>query len=69
MMVMPRRNIRKKTPMIQVADLVLYPMAKAAYDPTYRPYVKLEQAGKLINCHLAQNDIPLRGIKYSCFDD
>lgn len=64
----PKRRT-KKTPMIQVADLVLYPMAKGGYDATYRPYVELAKAGKLIDCHLREEDIPLRGIKYSCFDE
>jgi hypothetical protein len=63
------RQRTKKTPMVQVADLVLYPMAKGGYDPTYRPYQKLREAGKLIDCRFGQEDIPLRGIKYSCFDD
>ncbi len=57
----------KETPMIQIADLVLFPMAKAGYDNTYRPYVSLKQAGKLIDCTLEKDAIPLRGIKYSCF--
>jgi hypothetical protein len=30
--------------------------------------VKTGNAGKLIYSHLADADIPLRGIKYSCFD-
>ena len=62
------RQRTKKTPMIQVADLVLYPMAKGGYDPKYRPYVKLAEAGKLIDYHLREGDIPFLGIKYSCFD-
>lgn len=64
----PRRRT-KKTPMIQVADLVLYPMVKGRYDPAYRPYQKLRDAGKLIDSHVRAEDIPARGIKYSCFDD
>ncbi|MCR9124006.1 MAG: DUF3800 domain-containing protein [Phyllobacteriaceae bacterium] len=63
------RQRTKKTPMIQIADLVLYPMAKGRYDPTYRPYVRLSDGGKLIDCYLAEDERPLRGIKYSCFDD
>lgn len=58
----------KKNPMIQIADLVLFPMAKGGYQPDYRPYVKLREAGKLLDCRLAADDIPQRGIKYSCFD-
>ena len=63
----PRRKT-KKVPMIQIADLVLYPMAKGGYDPNYRPYKKLKESGKLIDCLLTEDQIPLRGIKYSCFD-
>lgn len=63
----PKRR-SKKVPMIQVADLVLYPMAKAGYDPTYRSYVALMEKGKLIDAVLAPQDRPLLGIKYSCFD-
>ena len=38
--------------MIQIADLVLYPMAKGGYDSDYRPYKKLKESGKLIDCLL-----------------
>lgn len=31
------RGRTKATPMIQIADFVLYPMAKGGYDPSYRP--------------------------------
>ncbi|MCJ9668987.1 DUF3800 domain-containing protein [Neorhizobium sp. SHOUNA12A] len=57
----------KETPMIQIADLMLYPMAKAGYDPTYRPYVQLMKAGRLIDAQLEPEDRALLGIKYSCF--
>lgn len=62
----PRRRT-KATPMIQIADLVLYPMAKAGYDPTYKPYRKLMEHGRLIDALLDPKDIPTLGIKYSCF--
>ena len=64
----PRRKT-KKVPMIQIADLVLYPMAKAGYDPKYRPYQKLKEAGKLIDCHISTDQFPYLSIKYSCFDN
>ena len=60
----------KKSPLLQIADLVLYPIAKAGYDPTYRPYVALKEKGLLIDDQLT--DEAMRetcGIKYSCFDD
>lgn len=61
------RERTKKTPMIQIADLYLYPMAKGGYEPTYRPYQALMAAGRLIDATLAAEERPLLGIKYSCF--
>lgn len=58
----------KLIPMLQVADLLLYPMAKGGYDPSYVPYQELKKRGKLIDCFLEEKDIPFRGIKYYCFD-
>jgi hypothetical protein len=62
----PRRKT-KATPMVQIADLALYPMAKGGYDPSYRPYKKLMEHGKLIDAVLKPEDRPSQGIKYSCF--
>ena len=64
----PQRKT-KKVPMIQIADLILYPMAKGGYDPNYYPYRKLVEAGKLIDSHLEENERSSLGIKYSCFDE
>ena len=63
----PQRRT-KKTPLVQIADLILYPMAKGGHDPDFYPYQKLKEAGKLIDCLVPEDEIPLRGIKYSCFD-
>ncbi len=63
----PRRKT-KKVPMLQVADLVLYPIAKAGYDKNYRPYRELKEGRKLIDSFLRDEEIPFLGIKYSCFD-
>jgi hypothetical protein len=57
----------KATPMIQIADLVLYPMAKAGYDPSYGPFRRLLKAGKLIDTHVDNASKSRLGIKYSCF--
>jgi len=62
----PRRKT-KATPMMQIADLVLFAMAKGGYDPSYRPYKKLMAHGKLIDALLKPEDGPMYGIKYSCF--
>lgn len=57
----------KVIPMLQIADLVLYPMAKGGYDPRYKPYEDLKKNMKLIDCFLKEAEIPFLGIKYSCF--
>ena len=63
------RHRTKKSPPLQIADLVLYPMAKGGYDPDYSPYKTLKEGGKLIDSLIPQDEIPVRGIKYSCFDE
>ncbi len=62
------RGRTKKTPMIQLADLFLYPIAKGRYDAEYGPYRELVAARRLIDCLLEQHEVPLCGTKYSCFD-
>lgn len=62
----PKRRT-KATPMLQVADLILYPMAKAGYDPQYRPYIDLMNAKKLIDAFLTAEERVFLGTKYSCF--
>ncbi|MEH2043906.1 DUF3800 domain-containing protein [Nostoc sp.] len=64
----PQRKT-KKSPMIQLADLVLYPIIKGRYDPSYRTYESLKSKLKLVDCVLEPDKIPQMGIKYSCFDD
>lgn len=62
----PKRLTKKAAP-LQVADLILYPMAKGGYDDEYHPYHTLKESGKLIDCLLSEEEIGIRGIKYSCF--
>lgn len=57
----------KELGMLQLADLCLYPLAKAGYDPTYGPYQSLLDASRII---YGDRDDDFRrdfGIKYSCF--
>jgi hypothetical protein len=63
----PERHT-KENPLCQIADLVLYPIAKAKYEPSYPPYVHLRNHAKLIDCVVAKEDVQSLGIKYSCFD-
>ncbi|TIQ60834.1 MAG: DUF3800 domain-containing protein, partial [Mesorhizobium sp.] len=62
------RGRTKATPMLQIADLYLYPMAKGGYDPSYRPYRALMDHKRLIDAHLPPEDLASCGIKYSCFE-
>jgi hypothetical protein len=58
----------KSSPMVQIADLYVYPMARGGYDPAYGPYMQLREQKKLIDDHLSDEEIPHLGIKYSCFE-
>ncbi|MFK0332680.1 DUF3800 domain-containing protein [Rhizobium sp. NPDC090275] len=62
----PKRRT-KEAAMKQVADLMLYPMAKGGYDPTYKPYVDLMRSGKLIDALVLEQDRSSLRIKYSFF--
>ena len=62
----PKRRT-KKTPLLQIADLYLYPMAKAGYDSSYKPYRALMTAGRLIDAVLLPEERAVNGIKYSYF--
>lgn len=57
----------KTSPLMQVGDLVLWPICKGGYDPTYRPYVGLYTRGLLLDC-VYPTAVDERGIKYSCFE-
>ncbi|MFA6220538.1 MAG: DUF3800 domain-containing protein [Erythrobacter sp.] len=57
----------KSSPMVQIADLYLYPICRGGY-VDYRPLSILREEGKLIDCTLSDDELPSRGIKYSCFE-
>lgn len=57
----------KSSPLIQVADLYLYPIVRGGYDPSYRPYSELRRAARLIDNVLTDSECTECGIKYSCF--
>jgi hypothetical protein len=58
----------KSSPMIQLADLFLYPICKAAYAPRYRPMELLRREGRLIEAVLPPEMVGNCGTKYSCFE-
>jgi hypothetical protein len=58
----------KTSPLAQIADLFLWPMAVGGYDRESRPYRALRDAGRLIECHLDEAAHSTCGTKYSCFE-
>lgn len=58
----------KASSLMQIADLMLWPMCIGGYDPNNKPYKTLKEAGKLIDCTLPHENIETLGIKYSCFE-
>jgi Protein of unknown function (DUF3800) len=62
------QRLTKDSPAIQIADLCLYPMVKAGYDPEYAPWLNMLAAGRVIDALLTEEERPLLGVKYSCFD-
>lgn len=63
----PKRQM-KKSPLLQIADIYLYPMVKGGYDKEYFPYKMLMEKRKLIDALIPIEKIESCGIKYSCFD-
>lgn len=59
----------KTSPMAQLADLYLWPICMGGYNMSNRPYQRLMEDGKLIDCHIEENERPTLGCKYSCFEN
>ena len=57
----------KRSRLMQIADLVLWPVCKGRYDAGNRAYLALCDGGKLLDsvCNASNG---LQGIKYFCFD-
>jgi len=58
----------KSSPMAQFADLYLWPVCMGGYHLGNRPYRRLLEDGKLIECLLPEADHATLGSKYSCFE-
>jgi hypothetical protein len=58
----------KSSPMGQAADLFLWPIALAGYEPDNRAYRALHEAGRLIESRISAKDAEACGSKYSCFE-
>jgi Protein of unknown function (DUF3800) len=59
----------KTSPMAQLADLYLWPMCMGGYKAETRPYQRLKDDGKLIECGMPPEDWPMLATKYYCFDE
>jgi hypothetical protein len=59
---------QKTSPLIQIADLYLWPICQGGYDATYDPYRKLLNHDRLIDCLCEDSEVNALGIKYYCFD-
>lgn len=57
---------KKSSPLAQLADLYLWPMAMGGYHPENRPFAGLCKKGKLMDQQC--EDPTVEGIKYSCFE-
>lgn len=62
------RPKNKTSPLMQVADLYLWPMCMGGYDKTNRPFLALIGNGRLMDCVCGSEEKLYLGIKYSCFD-
>jgi hypothetical protein len=59
---------KKSSPLIQIADLYAYPIARGGYEPDYFPYDQLKQQKRVMDCFLTAEELPHLGVKYSCFE-
>ncbi|MGL5939743.1 MAG: hypothetical protein ACRC2S_05060 [Waterburya sp.] len=59
----------KSNPVLQIADLCLYPVAKGKDKPKDKAYVALKENFLLVDSRLSSEEIKSRGIKYYCFDN
>ncbi|KNY31206.1 hypothetical protein AKG12_25875 [Agrobacterium sp. SUL3] len=59
----------KTSPMAQLADLYLWPICMGGYHASNRPYQRLTEDGKLIDCRIKEDERPMLGSKYSCFEN
>ena len=64
----PQRVTKKGSPLVQIADLYLYPMVKVGYQEGYPPFDQLFAASRVIDAQLPEDERASLGIKYSCFD-
>jgi Protein of unknown function (DUF3800) len=62
------QRLTKDSPLIQLADMYLYPIVKGGYDKDYQPYRDLMRANRIVDAIIDNDMRSTNGIKYSCFD-
>jgi hypothetical protein len=58
----------KAAPLIQLADLCLWPLCIGGYDAANVAYAQMVSAGSLLDSKLTPHEAEREGIKYSCFE-
>ena len=58
----------KSNPLIQLADLCLYPVARSISDPSNRAFSALRDSNLIVDSVLESTQVETLGIKYYCFD-
>lgn len=58
----------KTSPIMQIADVYLWPLAMGGYHLSNRPYTLLRNNGRVVDCVLDKDEIPSMGVKYSCWE-
>lgn len=59
---------QKSNPILQVADLCLYPVTKGKDNPSDRAYQALISSRILVDTQIEADELVTMGIKYYCFD-
>lgn len=59
----------KTSPLTQLADLFLWPICMGGYHRGNRPYQRLLEDDKLIECHTDPDEHAKLATKYSCFEN
>lgn len=59
---------KKSNPVMQLADLCLYPVIQGKEQPDNKAFLALKNAKLLVDCYLEPNQVSELGIKYYCFD-
>jgi hypothetical protein len=58
----------KTSPIMQIADLYVWPISIGGYHKSNTTYARLMQDRKIIDCHLQPAEVATLGIKYSCWE-